>query len=97
MTLYAAMRKAERNGGSWLPDHLWRTNGPPDYVIGEGEGEQGIKWNAVPSQQEALVFGIRVSVQQVAQVGVLSARAHKGVLQVQLPEKRVRSQPELPK
>ena len=37
MTLGAAMRKAERNGGSWLPGHLWRPNGPPDYRIGEGE------------------------------------------------------------
>jgi len=37
----------------------------------------------------ALVFGIPVSVQQVAQVGVLSARAHEAVLQVKLPEKQV--------
>ena len=22
---------------SWLPGHLWRPNGPPDYGIGEGE------------------------------------------------------------
>ena len=37
MMLGTAMMKAERNGGSWLPGHLWRPNGPPDYGIGEGE------------------------------------------------------------
>ena len=37
MTLGAATRKAEKNGGIWLPGHLWRPNGPPDYGIGEGE------------------------------------------------------------
>ena len=30
------------NGGSWLPGHLWRPNGPPDDGIGEGEGD--IQW-----------------------------------------------------
>ena len=39
ITLGAAMRKAERNGGSWLQDHLQRPDGPPDYGIGEGEDE----------------------------------------------------------
>ena len=29
--------RGERNGGSWLPDHLCRPNGPPDYGIGDGE------------------------------------------------------------
>ena len=34
--------RGERNGGSWLPRHLWRPSGPPDYGIGEGEGEFNI-------------------------------------------------------
>ena len=30
-------REARGMEGAGLPGHLWRSNGPPDYVIGESE------------------------------------------------------------
>ena len=37
-TLGAAMRKAERSGGSWLPSHLWCPNGPLRLRDRQGKG-----------------------------------------------------------
>ena len=45
MTLGGAMRKAERRE-EWRDlvagCHLWRPNGPSEYGIGDGEGEDAI-------------------------------------------------------